>query len=98
MSRRTFVRQEAQTDIREAALWYESREVGLGLRFVGEVRTSLSLISANPLRFPVLAEDVRRALLNGFPYSIYFLTSAHTVSVIAVLHQHRHPQSWKSRR
>jgi hypothetical protein len=38
MKRRTFVRPEAQTDIREAATWYETREAGLGFRFVGEVR------------------------------------------------------------
>jgi len=37
MKRRTFVRPEAQTDIREAARWYESREAGLGIRFIGVV-------------------------------------------------------------
>jgi hypothetical protein len=31
MKRRTFVRPEAQTDIREAARWYEDREISLGL-------------------------------------------------------------------
>jgi len=34
MQRRTFVRPEAQTDIREAARWYEDREPGLRLRFL----------------------------------------------------------------
>jgi len=41
MKRRTFVRPEAQTDIREAARWYEDRESGLGVRFLRELRTSL---------------------------------------------------------
>ena len=50
MKRRTFVRPEAQTDIREAARWYEDREAGLGLRFIREIRTSLELISQSPLR------------------------------------------------
>jgi len=98
MDRRTVVRAEAQTDVREAALWYENREPGLGLRFANEVRTSLDLIANNPLRFPVLDDEVRRALLNSFPYSIYFLNSADVVVVIAVLHQHRHPDAWQSRR
>ena len=60
MKRRTFVRPEAQTDIREAARWYENRETGLGLRFVGEIRTSLEHITNNPVRFPIVEEDVRR--------------------------------------
>jgi hypothetical protein len=66
MKRRTFVRPEAQTEIREAAQWYESREVGLGIRFVGELRSALVHIADNPLRFPIVSEDVRRALLISF--------------------------------
>lgn len=98
MNRRTFVRPEAQFDVREAALWYEGREPGLGSRFSNEVRASLSLIANNPFRFPMLDEEVRRALVNSFPYSIYFLTSADAIVVIAVLHQHRQPTAWQSRR
>jgi hypothetical protein len=48
MKRRTFVRPEAQTDIREAATWYEGREIGLGIRFMGEIRASLQHIADNP--------------------------------------------------
>jgi plasmid stabilization system protein ParE len=97
MKRRTFVRPEAQTDIREAARWYEDREPGLGLRFLREIRTSLQYISDNPLMFPMIEEDVRRALLPKFPYSIYFVIDPET-TVIAVLHQHRRPEAWRLRR
>ena len=98
MSRRTFVRPEAQTDIREAARWYEDREAGLGLRFLREVGTSLERVADNPLMFPLIEEDVRRALLHKFPYSIYFVSEPHAVAIIAVLHQHGRPSSWKARR
>jgi plasmid stabilization system protein ParE len=97
MKRRTFVRPEAQTDIREAAGWYEDRESGLGLRFLREIRTSLQHIAINPLMFPIVEADVRRALLHKFPYSIYFVNEPEAVVVIAVLHQHRRPDTWKSR-
>lgn len=98
MKRRTFVRPEAQTDIREAARWYEDREIGLGLRFLREIRTSLQHITDNPLMFPIIEEDVRRALLHKFPYSIYFVNEADAIAIIAVLHQHRRPGTWKPRR
>lgn len=98
MKRRTFVRPEAQADIRKAARWYETREDGLGLRFVGEVRESLRRIADSPLRFPIVDKDVRRALLHKFPYSIYFVTEPEAAAIIAVLHQHRRPAAWKSRR
>jgi toxin ParE1/3/4 len=96
MNRRTFLRSEAQTDIREAARWYEDSEPGLGLQFVREVRVSLKRIADNPLMYPVIEQDVRRALLHKFPYSIYFVPEPDTVAVIAVLHQHRQPGYWKS--
>jgi plasmid stabilization system protein ParE len=98
MKRRTFVRPEAQTDIRDAARWYENREMGLGLRFLRETRTSLEHITNNPVRFPIVGEDVRRALLHKFPYSVYFVNEPDSVAIIAVLHQHRQPKFWKSRR
>jgi plasmid stabilization system protein ParE len=98
MKRRTFVRPEAQADIREAATWYEGREVGLGIGFIGEIRASLQHIADNPLRFPTVDEDVRRALLHRFPYSIYFVNEPEAAAIIAVLHQHRRPAAWKSRR
>jgi plasmid stabilization system protein ParE len=98
MKRRTFVGPEAQADIREAATWYETREAGLGLRFVGEVRESLRRIADSPLRFPIVDKDVRRALLHKFPYSTYFVNEPEAAKIIAVLHQHRRPGTWKSRR
>ena len=98
MKRRTFVRPEAQADIRGAARWYEDRESGLGLRFVREIRTSLQHINKNPLMFPIIEEDVRRALVHKFPYSVYFVHEPDAVVVIAVLHQHRRPDAWKPRR
>src|SRR5882724_10925851 len=98
MKRRTFVRPEAQVDIREAGRWYESREAGLGIRFVAEVRASLQHITNNPLRFPIIGEDVRRALLDRFPYSVYFINEPERVAIIALLHQHRRPDVWQARR
>jgi plasmid stabilization system protein ParE len=98
MKRRTFVRREAQTDIKEPARRYERRESGLGTRFVREVRTTLNHVADNPLRFPVIDEDVRRALLHKFPYSVYFVSEPESVAIIAVLHQHRRPDAWQARR
>jgi toxin ParE1/3/4 len=97
MTRRTFILAEAQTDISEAIRWYETRETGLGFRFLREIRTSLELIAKTPFRFPTVGEGVRRSLLKRFPYSAYFMLEDESVVVIAVLHQHRYPQTWKER-
>lgn len=90
------VRPGAQADIREAALWYESRRPGLGSEFTLRFDALVERIAQNPLQFPEIGSGVRRALLQRFPYAIYFLVAADPV-VIAVLHQRRHPDTWKQR-
>jgi toxin ParE1/3/4 len=90
------VRPEAQADIREAALWYESRRSGLGSEFTLRFDVLVERIAQNPLQFPEIGSGVRRALLRRFPYAIYFVVAACPV-VIAVLHQRRHPATWKQR-
>ena len=41
---------------------------------------------------------IRRLLIRGFPYAIFFVVSDETVTVIAVLHASRNPQYWVNRR
>ena len=51
----------------------KDREAGLGLRFLREIRTTLNRVADNPLMFPLVDKEARRALLHKFPFSIYFL-------------------------
>jgi plasmid stabilization system protein ParE len=90
------VRPRARADIREAALWYERQRPGLGVEFALRFDAVVERISQNPLQFPEIGSGVRRALLQRFPYAIYFVLSAGPV-IIAILHQRRHPDTWKQR-
>ena len=46
MSLPVIVRDEAEADIAEAAIWYERRSVGLGAEFVRSIDACFSLRSA----------------------------------------------------
>lgn len=48
MSRRLIIRPEAESDIIKAAVWYESREAGLGLDVNAEIRAAIN----RPLEHP----------------------------------------------
>jgi toxin ParE1/3/4 len=87
----------AVDEIREARSWYEDQAAGLGRRFVGAVDVVLSTIRENPLMFPVVHQDIRRALLSRFPYGVFFRELPREVLVIGVVHLHRHPNTWKRR-
>jgi len=87
----------AQSDVSTAALWYEGQRSGLGFRFEVELDRTFERISTNAIQFPEVTNGVRRALVRVFPFSIFFLLLDEKTRVFAVLHQHRHPKTWKRR-
>jgi plasmid stabilization system protein ParE len=97
MARRVVVQPQSDLDIQAAALWYEDQRSGLGARFLIELDLVFQRIEENPLQFPQLEGNARRALLRRFPYGVYFLAESQDVKVLPVLHLHRQPDMWKSR-
>jgi plasmid stabilization system protein ParE len=98
MSRPVVLRPQAEFELLQAERWYEERKPGLG----GEFRTALDGIlgraSALPLSFPKVHGEKRRALVPRFPYALYFALIDEQVVVVGVVHGHRDPGVWKSRR
>ena len=90
------LRDEAEVDMAEAALWYERRSLGLGAEFVRSVDACLALVSRQPTLFPVIHREARMALPRRFPYLIIYRVFPDFISVIAVIHGKRHPRRWKS--
>jgi plasmid stabilization system protein ParE len=99
MSRRLIVREEAEADITEAALWYEARGEGLGVDLMGEIGAVVRRIVESPLSFPLLrrSPEVRRALTRRFPYRVFFILRDDAVIVFSVMHAARHDRRWQAR-
>jgi plasmid stabilization system protein ParE len=91
------LRDEAEADMAEAALWYERRSLGLGAEFVRSVDACLALVSRQPTLFPVIHREARMALARRFPYLIIYRVFPDFISVVAVIRGKRHPRRWKSR-
>jgi plasmid stabilization system protein ParE len=94
---RIVVRKAAARDAADAYDWYDEQRVGLGHEFLNEIEATLNRIGSGPLLFPVVLDDVRRALVQRFPYSVYFRVRGQEVRVLAVVRQSRDPRSWKRR-
>ena len=97
MPRRWIVRPLAASDLDRAASWYEQQRPGLGLRFLDAADQLFRRLRDTPLQFPFVSADVHRALLQSFPYSVYFRVSDDAVVVLAVLHLSRDPRTWRAR-
>ena len=83
---RLFIRREARTDLEDAFAWYEARSPGLGHEFLRAVRVQLATIERSPEQFPIAADDIRKAVLQRFPYVVYFIVLRKQISVLGVLH------------
>ncbi len=91
------IRAEAELDIQQAYQYYEAREPGLGSEFVRAIDACLSKIRRNPMAYPKAYQQIRRALIRRFPYSIFYVVEEKRVVVIACFHAERDPQSLGNR-
>ena len=91
------VRPEADLDIFEAALWYEGERGDLGTEFLDAIQRSLLRIEQHPRQFPLVTQSIRRALVDRFPFGVFFLHEDETATVIAVMPLHRDPLEWQAR-
>ena|ERR1044071_6618449 len=99
MNRQLIVRPEAEADLADAAVWYDSRESGLGLELVSEVHSAISRALKNPESFTRVRQNpkVRRVLTRRFPYRVFFIVRPDAIVVFAVLHAAQHDRAWKQR-
>ena len=92
--RRIIVRARARAEIEEAFDWYRVRSTTAAAEFVDAVDHALSSIADAPDRYPVVRGRLRRLLLPGFPYAVYYKAFERSVSVVGVIHGRRHPDTW----
>lgn len=87
----------AESEFFEAIAYYEEREPGLGLDFSAEVHATIQRILAFPLAWQVLEADIRRALVNRFPYGVLYAVDEMRIWIVAVMDLHRRPEYWRER-
>jgi plasmid stabilization system protein ParE len=90
--------QTARAELIDAQDWYEGEAPGLGRRFREAFDAVINGISDNPLKFPVVYKNVRRAVLHRFPYLLFFvIEDDNNLLVIACFHASRDPSHWQKR-
>ena len=88
----------AEEDIKDAIVWYNEQKENLGDEFLQDVKSLVLRINNKPLQFPIIRKNIRRAILNRFPYAIFFIISDSNIIVFAVFHTKRNPKLWEKRR
>ena len=88
---------EAESEMIDAAAWYEAKQVGLGRRYLTSLQDAINRIELNPELFPIVDGDVRRCLAKTFPFGILFRVEPNLIEITAVMHLHRDPDYWRTR-
>lgn len=97
MSTPVILTPEAERDMAEGCDWYERQRYGRGDEFVAAVGDVFDRLAANPRMHQVVRKDVRRAVVTGFPWVVFYRALTDRVSVIAVHDARSDPNRWKRR-
>lgn len=89
----------ASEELAAAVRWYEAQRQGLGAEFLDAVLETLNKVAERPRAGTALPGEmnIRRMLVDRFPYQVVYRFDAERVRVIAVAHLRRRPGFWKRR-
>ena len=88
---------EARAELRAAVEFYEQQAPGLGRDRVGEVRVVLERLGEWPQSGAPEEDEVRRAILARFPFTVVYTVGTDSIDIIAVMHQRQRPGYWRGR-
>ena len=91
------IRELAELDFFEAQDWYNGQRPGLGDEFQAVASQLLLRVQENPYLYPKIYRGVHRAVMNRFPYLLFYSVSSERIIVHACLHSMRDPDLFKER-
>ena len=86
----------AEQDIREAFLWYEMQQKGLGSKFQEAVTQAVASIQSNPLKVQIRYGSTRVFFLRKFPYGVHLQVDkkACHILLLAFFHTSQNIPTW----
>lgn len=91
------MRPQAQVEFDEGCAWYSKKKPGLGAAFAQNVQATLNSLVANPKIHQRVYGEVRRAVVQKFPYAVYYYIEGVEVVVLSVFFTKRDPRDWQER-
>ena len=90
------VSSSAQEDMLTASRYYLEQSPDLPDAFLGELNDAFQLIAENPDIGSPIGDGNRKVVLQRFPFLVIYRREKTTCIVLAVGHQRRRPNYWKS--
>ena len=88
---------EAEVDLVETIIYYETQALGLGERFAAEGQRAIEQLMLHPKIGASDEEGFRKWAIDTFPFNLRYAESDDLVYILVVESQHRMPGYWRSR-
>lgn len=88
---------EALEEYVDAIRFYTRANRSVGERFVRSIEQAIAEIVSAPLRWRAVRVGLRRRVIRGFPYVVFYRVREESVFILAVAHCSRRPGYWRSR-
>jgi plasmid stabilization system protein ParE len=85
------------SDLLDAADWYDRRQASLGTDFVSRVRTTVDQLITNPERRTTIDYGVRYWPVERFPYVVFYDLTEFELLILGVMHTSQDSEKWLSR-
>ena len=85
----------AERELKEAVVFYESAQEGLGADFLAEVEATTRLIEFHPLAWTPMSPRTRRCRLHRFPFGLFYQLRSDEILIVSVMDLRRDPKRWE---
>ena len=85
----------ALRELRDAVLYYDEAENGLGGQFLDEVEAATKRILAAPEAWRQLSCRTRRCRTHRFPFGLIYQIRANEILILSIMDLRRDPKGWR---
>lgn len=85
----------ALSELREGILYYESKEPGLGAKFLDEIDGAIDRILRFPHAWHPVSARSRRCRTHRFPFGLLYQIRSDEILITAVMDLRRDPRRWR---
>jgi hypothetical protein len=83
---------KSENEFIDSAIYYETKQKGLGYKFSESVNEILNSISKNPFAYQRKYKHYREAVLKVFPFTVIYEIKDNEIIINAIFHTKRNPK------
>lgn len=88
----------AETELDDAVEYYAQQKTNRSTSFIIALDGLIQHVLEHPYMFPKVKNELRKAVLKGFPYNIiYEIHHPDVILILAIAHQRKDPKRWIDR-